>query len=100
VTLKQDGEKLTGHYWSQSLGEAEISGTVKGQQIEFEFNVEVQGFALQIRCNGAVGGRYDERQDFPWRTGRRNVRREETVAEIITLMTAVHLNVRAMTNLD
>jgi hypothetical protein len=54
VTLKQDGEKLTGHYSSESLGEAEITGTVKGQQIEFGFNADVQGFALQVRYTGTV----------------------------------------------
>ena len=56
VTLKQDGEKLTGHYSSQSLGEADLTGTVKGQQIDFGFNVEVQGFALQIHYTGTVAG--------------------------------------------
>ena len=30
VTLKQDGEKLTGHYSSQNFGEQELTGTVKG----------------------------------------------------------------------
>jgi hypothetical protein len=56
VTLKQDGEKLTGHYSSLTLGEAEITGTVKGQQIDFGFNTEVQGFALQVRYTGTVKG--------------------------------------------
>ena len=56
VTLKQDGEKLTGHYSSETLGEAEVTGTVKGQQIEFGFNAEVQGFALQVRYTGTVDG--------------------------------------------
>ena len=56
VTLKQDGEKLTGHYSSLSLGEADITGTVKGQQIDFGFNTEVQGFALQVRYTGTVKG--------------------------------------------
>jgi hypothetical protein len=56
VTLKQDGEKLTGHYSSLSLGEANITGTVKGQQIDFGFNTEVQGFALQVRYTGTVKG--------------------------------------------
>jgi hypothetical protein len=54
VTLKQDGEKLTGHYSSQTLGEADITGTVKGQQIEFGFDVEVQGFALHVIYTGTV----------------------------------------------
>src|SRR5262245_20458314 len=33
VTFKQEGEKLTGHYSSALLGEAELTGTVKGQTI-------------------------------------------------------------------
>ena len=37
-TLKQDGEKLTGHYKGQ-LGEADLTGTVKGGQIEFSFKL-------------------------------------------------------------
>jgi hypothetical protein len=56
VTLKQDGEKLTGHYSSQTLGEADITGTIKGQQIDFGFSTEVQGFALQVRYTGTVNG--------------------------------------------
>ena len=56
VTLKQDGEKLTGHYSSATLGEAEVTGTLKGQQIEFSFNAEVQGFALHVQYTGTVKG--------------------------------------------
>lgn len=37
-TLKQEGEKLTGHYKGQ-LGEADLTGTVKGNQIEFSFKL-------------------------------------------------------------
>ncbi len=43
VTLKQEGEKLTGHYSSQVLGEADLTGTVKGQQIQFAFTANAQG---------------------------------------------------------
>ena len=56
LTLKQDGEKLTGHYSSQALGEADITGTIKGQQIEFGFKADVQGFALQVKYTGTVEG--------------------------------------------
>src|SRR5262245_49306290 len=35
VTFKQDGEKLTGHYSSALVGEAELAGTVKGQTVDF-----------------------------------------------------------------
>jgi hypothetical protein len=37
-TLKQEGEKLTGRYKGQ-LGEADLTGTVKGGQIEFSFKL-------------------------------------------------------------
>jgi hypothetical protein len=56
LTLKQDGEKLSGHYSSATLGEAELTGTVKGQQIEFSFNTDVQGFALHVQYTGTVKG--------------------------------------------
>ena len=35
--FKQDGEKLTGNY-SGKFGKAELSGTVKGDQVEFSFD--------------------------------------------------------------
>jgi preprotein translocase subunit SecD len=56
VTLKQEGEKLTGHYTSQVLGDATVTGTIKGQQIELSFNVEVQGFGLHVIYTGTVDG--------------------------------------------
>src|SRR5262245_41946832 len=39
-TFKQDGEKLTGRYKGQ-FGEADVKGTLKGNEIEFTF--EIQG---------------------------------------------------------
>jgi hypothetical protein len=56
VTLKQDGEKLTGHYSSQTLGEADLAGTVKGTAIEFSFTANVQGNALAVKYTGTVEG--------------------------------------------
>ena len=56
VTLKQDGEKLTGHYSSTALGEAEVKGTVIGQKITLLVNVEVQGTALAVTYSGTVEG--------------------------------------------
>lgn len=38
-TLKQDGEKLSGQYKGQ-LGEAEVTGKVKGDAVEFSFELE------------------------------------------------------------
>jgi hypothetical protein len=40
-TFKQDGEKLTGKY-KGALGEADLTGTVKGDQVEFSFKVTGQ----------------------------------------------------------
>lgn len=54
VTLKQDGEKLTGHYSSQVLGEADLTGTVKGQKIEFAFTANAQGTSLDVKYSGTV----------------------------------------------
>ena len=48
VTLKQDGEKLTGHYSSSTLGEADLNGTVKGNDVNFTFNADVQGQAAPV----------------------------------------------------
>jgi hypothetical protein len=55
ITLKQDGEKLTGHYSGQ-LGEADLAGTVKGQNVEFKFTVDLQGQTLNCVYTGAMDG--------------------------------------------
>jgi hypothetical protein len=57
VTLKQQGDSLTGHYSSQVLGEADLKGTVKEQKIDFTLRVEVQGTALDVHYTGTVEGR-------------------------------------------
>jgi len=54
VTFKQEGEKLTGRYSSQFLGEAELSGTVKGQAIEFVVAANVQGTAVELSFVGTI----------------------------------------------
>ena len=54
VTFKQDGEKLTGHYSSQMLGEAELTGTVKGQAIEFSLTANVQGYSIDLTFSGTI----------------------------------------------
>jgi copper(I)-binding protein len=56
MTFKQDGEKLTGHYSGQ-LGEAELTGTVKGSDISFKFTVDVQGQTLNAVYTGTVDGK-------------------------------------------
>lgn len=54
VTLKQDGEKLTGHYSSATLGEADLTGTVKGREFIFNFNAELQGQAVPVTYKGTI----------------------------------------------
>src|SRR6267143_1751568 len=53
MTFKQDGEKLTGHYSGQ-LGEADLTGTVKGQDINFQFSVDAQGTILDFLYTGTI----------------------------------------------
>jgi len=54
VTLKQEGDKLTGHYSSAQLGEAELAGTVKGTEMKFTFGTEVQGIHLDVVYSGTI----------------------------------------------
>jgi len=56
MTFKQEGEKLTGHYSGQ-LGEADLAGSVKGQNVEFKFTVDVQGQQLNCIYTGALDGK-------------------------------------------
>ena len=57
VTLKQQGDSLTGHYSSQVLGEAELKGAVKEQTITFTLRVDVQGTTLDVTYTGTVESR-------------------------------------------
>ena len=54
VTLKQDAEKLTGHYSSATLGEADLTGSVKGKDLKFTFTADVQGTALEVTYTGTI----------------------------------------------
>src|SRR4029453_14109417 len=54
VTLKQDGEKLTGHYSSMLVGEADLTGTVKGSNIEFTVSADVGGMAIEFKFMGTI----------------------------------------------
>lgn len=54
VTLKQQGDSLTGHYSSQTLGETELKGTVKDGKIMFRFPVSEQGTTLTVTYTGTV----------------------------------------------
>jgi hypothetical protein len=54
ITLKQDADKLTGHYSGQ-LGEADLTGSVKDQDFTFVFTVVAQG--MPLKCTYAATSR-------------------------------------------
>jgi hypothetical protein len=51
--FKQEGEKLTGQY-KGAFGEAPLTGTVKGNQVEFSINVEAQGQKATLTYKGTI----------------------------------------------
>lgn len=51
--FKQDGEKLTGTY-TGLLGKADVTGTVKGDKIEFEFQASYEGQSFKVRYSGKI----------------------------------------------
>lgn len=52
-TFKQNGEKLSGTY-SGALGESPITGTVSGNKVTWEFEVEVGGEKLKLVYKGTL----------------------------------------------
>ncbi len=55
VTLKQQGDTLSGHYSSQTLGEVDFKGgTVRDKAVHFSFAVDVQGTSLTLTFAGTV----------------------------------------------
>lgn len=54
-TFVQDGEKLTGHYKGR-LGEADVTGSLKGDAITFSFKINPQGQELLCTYSGTVTG--------------------------------------------
>jgi len=52
-TFKQEGEKLTGQY-KGAFGEAPLTGTVKGNKIDFSIKVQAQGQEATINYTGTV----------------------------------------------
>ena len=53
ITFKQDGEKLTGKYTGQ-LGAADLTGTIKGNDVKFTFTIDVQGQQAPVSYAGTV----------------------------------------------
>lgn len=53
--FKQDGEKLIGTY-KGVLGEAAVTGSLKGTEITFSFKGNAQGQVLTVDYSGSVDG--------------------------------------------
>jgi phosphatidylserine decarboxylase len=53
ITLKQDGDKLTGHYTGQ-LGDVDLTGSVKGSDFQFSFSSDLQGNRLDVTYKGTI----------------------------------------------
>ena len=53
--LKQDGEKLSGTYSGQ-LGEAPVTGTVKGDKVEISFEIAPTGDKVLVKYSGTLEG--------------------------------------------
>jgi hypothetical protein len=45
--MKEDNT-LAGHYSSENLGEADLTGTVMGDQLRFTFEADLQGFPVEV----------------------------------------------------
>ena len=54
--LQQQGEQLTGTFKSQILGDAKITGTVKGNAIEFTFEGDAGGQTIKASYKGTIEG--------------------------------------------
>jgi hypothetical protein len=54
LDLQQKGEQLTGTFHSQILGDAKVTGTVKGNAIEFSFEGDAGGQTLKVNYKGTI----------------------------------------------
>jgi hypothetical protein len=55
LTLKQDGEKVTGMFKGPQ-GELPVEGTLVGDELKFAFAIPIQGQSLDISMTGKVAG--------------------------------------------
>jgi hypothetical protein len=53
--LVQKGETITGSYKGQ-LGEAAVTGTIKGDDVELDYKIDAQGQSISIKYIGKVEG--------------------------------------------
>jgi hypothetical protein len=56
AVFKQDGDKLTGTYKAEQIGEVPLTGTIKDNKIQFSFKITPQGQELVVTFSGTVEG--------------------------------------------
>lgn len=56
VRLTQRGDSLTGRYVSQTFGELDFKGTIKGREFEFYVTVQAGGDPFTMTFTGTVAG--------------------------------------------
>jgi len=54
--LVQKGEALSGNYKGQ-LGEAQVTGTVQGDDVTIEYKIDAQGQNLAVKYSGKTDGK-------------------------------------------
>ena len=54
VMLEQNGSELTGHYSSETLGEAEVKGSVSGNDVVFSLSASAGGFDIEVTYAGTL----------------------------------------------
>lgn len=55
LTLEQDGMTLTGHYSSETLGDADVTGTVDGSDITVSLTASLQGQEIPVVYKATLG---------------------------------------------
>ena len=54
ISIKQDGEKLTGTYTSAQYGNFPLTGTVKGDKFELNVAMAIEGNTLNVYLGGTI----------------------------------------------
>jgi len=54
ITLKQEGENLTGDYVSQQYGKFPLTGSVKGSDVTFSVSMNIEGNAITAVYSGTI----------------------------------------------
>jgi hypothetical protein len=55
MTLQQNGAELTGRYTSETLGDADVTGTVEGNKVTINFTADLQGQEVPVTYEATVG---------------------------------------------